>query len=68
MSAVITQLDKLAGAVARNSLPVPTVSSLLTSRVSVEMVQKDRDAGGVDSGRRVGADRLGDPHGPRPAG
>ena len=56
-------LDKLAGALAREGADARSGLVVLTSRVSIEMVQKIRDDRRARAGRRVGADGLGGAHG-----
>ena len=51
-------LDKLAGALAQQKVAAGDGMVLLTSRVSVEMVQKDRRDGRAVDGRCLGADRA----------
>ena len=55
-------LDKLCGALARERVAGATGMVLLTSRVSVEMVQKTAVLGVAADRRRVGADRARRPH------
>jgi FdhD protein len=57
-------LDKLAGALARNAISATQGAILLTSRVSVEMIQKAAILGAPRRRGGVGADRARTAHGP----